>query len=175
MATTNKLFARLFSWSPTKVSLLLSLVMVCLYALDPHFLRLIELKSLDTKFWAFGPKPPGDEVVIVAVDEKSLDALGHWPWPRSTLAHLVESLSQNDARVVGFDMVFPEPDDGGELRNLLDLEANLGKLGLNNADLSRWLADSKGRADHDGQFAEAIRLKSDLAGAHQHLGLVYAI
>ena len=72
-------------------------------------------------------------------------------------------------------MVFPEPDDGGDLRNLLDLEANLGKLGLNNADLSRWLADSKGRADHEGQFAEAIRLKPDLAGAYQHLGLVYAI
>ena len=49
-------------------------------------------------------------VVIVDIDEKSLHALGQWPWPRTRIADLITKLTKMGALVVGFDVIFPEPD-----------------------------------------------------------------
>lgn len=55
-------------------------------------------------------RPTWDQVVIVAIDEPSLEALGRWPWPRRTHAALVERLTDAGARVIGLDLVIAEPD-----------------------------------------------------------------
>ena len=49
-------------------------------------------------------------VVIVDIDEKSLGEIGQWPWPRTTLAEMVNRLSNAGVVSIGFDVVFPEPD-----------------------------------------------------------------
>ncbi|HVO90574.1 MAG TPA: CHASE2 domain-containing protein, partial [Casimicrobiaceae bacterium] len=49
-------------------------------------------------------------VVIVDIDEKSLKAIGQWPWPRTKIADLITQLTQMGALVIAFDVVFPEPD-----------------------------------------------------------------
>lgn len=58
------------------------------------------------------PKPESmaARVVIIDVDETSLDTYGQWPWPRTLIAQLVENLRAYGVLVVGFDMVFAEPD-----------------------------------------------------------------
>ena len=48
--------------------------------------------------------------MIVDIDERSLAEIGQWPWPRTTVARLVDRLSQMGAVVIGFDIVFSEPD-----------------------------------------------------------------
>ncbi|MCU7842704.1 MAG: CHASE2 domain-containing protein [Candidatus Thiodiazotropha sp. (ex Monitilora ramsayi)] len=53
---------------------------------------------------------PSEDIVIVAVDEKSLEALGRWPWSRSVHARLVEKLSLAGARAIVLDVLFAEPD-----------------------------------------------------------------
>lgn len=53
-------------------------------------------------------------VVIVAVDDRSLEELGRWEdWPRRRHARLIEALHQAGARVIGLDIIFcePSPDD----------------------------------------------------------------
>jgi adenylate cyclase len=49
-------------------------------------------------------------VVIVDIDEASLKEIGQWPWPRTTIADLVTSITQLGAVAIGFDIIFPEPD-----------------------------------------------------------------
>ncbi|MFT6556761.1 CHASE2 domain-containing protein [Sneathiella sp.] len=49
-------------------------------------------------------------VVVVDIDEKSIGALGQWPWSRDVLADLITKLTEAGAVVIGFDIVFPEPD-----------------------------------------------------------------
>jgi len=51
-----------------------------------------------------------DDVVIVAVDDASIAALGRWPWPRSTHAKLMDRLALMGARAVAIDVLFLEPD-----------------------------------------------------------------
>jgi adenylate cyclase len=55
----------------------------------------------------FNPHKPSDEILFLAVDEKSVTQFGRWPWDREFLAHKLEKLSA--AKVVAFDMVFSEP------------------------------------------------------------------
>ncbi|MCK7513133.1 MAG: CHASE2 domain-containing protein [Desulfobacterales bacterium] len=57
---------------------------------DFQFLRLVELKTLDLRMASRGILHPGNETVIAAIDEKSVSELGRWPWPRTTIARLVD-------------------------------------------------------------------------------------
>ena len=51
--------------------------------------------------------PP--EVAIVAIDERSLEEVGRWPWPRSRVADLVRAIRRAGAEVIALDFVMPEP------------------------------------------------------------------
>lgn len=56
-------------------------------------------------------RPPGsDAVAIVDIDDDSLASVGQWPWPRIHLARMLDRLWDAGARVVVFDITFPEPD-----------------------------------------------------------------
>lgn len=55
------------------------------------------------------PPPVSDDVVLVAIDEFSLDQLGQWPWRRSLHAQLIDKLRMAGARTIVFDVLFPEP------------------------------------------------------------------
>src|SRR5215813_9840050 len=55
-----------------------------------------------------GPAP--SDVVIVAIDDPSIAALGRWPWPRSVHATLLDRLREEGARAVALDIWFTEPD-----------------------------------------------------------------
>ncbi|MFC5372464.1 CHASE2 domain-containing protein [Brevundimonas faecalis] len=56
--------------------------------------------------------PPNDSIVIIAIDDRSLSALGRWPWPRTTHARLIDRLTAADPRAVAYDVLFTEPEDG---------------------------------------------------------------
>jgi len=64
-------------------------------------------------------------VVIVDIDEVSMAAEGRWPWRRDKLAALVNTLFDDyGVRVVGFDVIFPEPEETTALALLKELEAD---------------------------------------------------
>ena len=48
--------------------------------------------------------------VIVAIDERALDARGQWPWPRNVLAQLVDAINAARPAALGIDLLFVEPD-----------------------------------------------------------------
>ena len=47
---------------------------------------------------------------IVAIDEKSLAALGQWPWPRTVLASLIRAIAIHQPAAIGIDILMPEAD-----------------------------------------------------------------
>lgn len=59
---------------------------------------------------AFDPTLP---VRVAAIDEKSVARFGQWPWPRAVMAQLLDSLVAAGVAVVGFDIVFAEPERAG--------------------------------------------------------------
>ena len=88
---------------------------------DPELLRLIRAKTFDT-YQNIKPRPfMGDtgQVVVIDLDEGSLDEYGQWPWPRTRWAELVEKLTALGATAIAFDIVFPEVDTTS-IANLAD-------------------------------------------------------
>jgi adenylate cyclase len=95
--------------------------------------------------------------VIAAIDERSLAALGRWPWPRSRLAELTRVLSAGGARVIAFDILLSEPEVSGELHAATQLSERLRTLGVFGPPVQREFEDLVRQADHDHQLAEAIQ------------------
>ncbi|MFT5173046.1 MAG: adenylate cyclase, partial [Gammaproteobacteria bacterium] len=48
--------------------------------------------------------------IIVDIDDRSLAALGQWPWPRTLTARLVAAVAELEPLAIGFDIIMPEPD-----------------------------------------------------------------
>ncbi|MDE3042541.1 MAG: adenylate/guanylate cyclase domain-containing protein [Nitrospirota bacterium] len=91
---------------------------VCLLALALHWsgwLTIAELKTLDHRFHRYADSTKaGNDIVLVAVDEASLEAYGSWPWSRDRHGYVVHYLKQAGAKAVVFDILFLEPDSAAE-------------------------------------------------------------
>ncbi len=55
-------------------------------------------------------QPASADIVVIEVDQKSLNALGRWPWSRDTHARLLQHLASLKTRAIGLDFVFSEVD-----------------------------------------------------------------
>ena len=74
------------------------------------FFKTIAVSFTDGKFRIRGKKPPNPKIIIVDVDNPSIDVLGRWPWHRDLIAYLVTKTVDAGAKVVGLDIVFSEED-----------------------------------------------------------------
>jgi adenylate cyclase len=94
------------------VATLVTLCVIALFVadelgLDVPLLGQIERKTYDMRLRAL-PSAPPRFVTIAAIDEASLAKIGRWPWSRTTFAALAERLDQLGAKVIAFDLFFPE-------------------------------------------------------------------
>ena len=76
--------------------------------------------------------PPDEQLLIVAIDDRSLQQLGQWPWPRSTHARLLDRLTAAGTQRVALDLMFLEPDRTDERQDtaLAQAIARNGKVVL---------------------------------------------
>lgn len=77
-----------------------------LAALDPALLERFELAALDTEL-RLAPAPHASpEIIIIAVDERSVHRYGPLSWPPAQMGELITTLDRAGARVIAFDFVF---------------------------------------------------------------------
>jgi adenylate cyclase len=86
------------------------------------------LYDLHARFWHY---TPDNNVVIVAIDAKSLDAVGRFPWPRSVYAQLIDRLTADGVRGIGMDITMSTPsnDPGNDAQVAAAIHRN-GKVVL---------------------------------------------
>ena len=90
--------------------LVLLIGFAALRAADPAPVEEIRVRTFDA-FQRIDPRQKAARpVTIVDIDDKSLEKLGQWPWPRTRIADLVTELTRLGAVVIAFDAVFSEPD-----------------------------------------------------------------
>jgi adenylate cyclase len=77
---------------------------------QPRFLWRLDHIVYDTLARSAPARPPGGRVVIVDVDERSLSAIGQWPWRRDVVARLIARLREMGASAIALDIIFAEPD-----------------------------------------------------------------
>lgn len=93
---------------------LLAGALCALATLAPGSFANLELGLLSWRMERFDAHAPAPGVVIVDVDEPSMDAVGQWPWPRGIHARLIDRLHAWGARAVVFDMVFADPSNDAD-------------------------------------------------------------
>lgn len=80
----------------------------------PTLLGRLDNAAYDVLLRSARTRPPGGRVVIVDVDERSLSAIGQWPWRRDLIGGLIARLREMGAAAIALDMVFAEPDRYGD-------------------------------------------------------------
>ncbi|MFQ5450960.1 MAG: CHASE2 domain-containing protein [Nitrospinaceae bacterium] len=138
------------------IGFLVTVIVLTTYWVHPPLFDRIELMFQTAHFLWRGPLPPGPEVVIAGVDEKSLDEMGRWPWPRSTMARLVEKLRKYQVKVIGFDMVFSSRDESWGIKSPQALQKIIGEVLSQGPPTERALNQYLLRWDHDKQFAAQL-------------------
>ncbi len=108
MISPGKLLKKL---SPIWVAgMLLTLGSMTFFISGHQFIQAISNYAYDAFLRRMHKPPQADAVVIIDIDDKSLQEMGQWPWPRFLLAELTRKLFAAEAAVVVFDIVFPEED-----------------------------------------------------------------
>ena len=153
----KKFLQKIIRPSYLKVTLLIILIYLGLMALNPRFINNLEMKFYDLMFQMRGAEPIGSEVAIVAIDDKSIKAIGRWPWSRREISRLVEVLRQAEAKVVGFDIIFAEKQEGQEVNLLSRLQDKMQQRSWKLPELQRWLSEERRRVDPDALLAEQIK------------------
>ena len=145
------------------------MIALTLLLLDVPFLRFMELKAFDLRILSRGKIPSGGETIIAAIDEKSLSELGRWPWPRTTIAKLVDTLKSHGAKAVGFDIVFSEPDENSSLKTIAGLTKEARSMGITDKKFMELMDEKKAMADTDAILAKSIeRAKNITLGYFFH-------
>lgn len=55
-------------------------------------------------------RPVPEGITVIAIDDRSIDAIGRWPWSRAVHATLLHRLAEARPRAVALDLVLSEPD-----------------------------------------------------------------
>lgn len=145
------------------LALLLTLLAVLQVAYFPSaaFLERVDVFFYDLRMRAqHGAMDP--RIVIVDIDEKSVDQVGRWPWSRNTVAKLVDVLDQKYfVRTIGFDVIYSEPDTSSGYNALTSLAQSELRDVPGFAERVRAL---KPKFDYDAQLADALRERPVVLG-----------
>jgi adenylate cyclase len=122
----------------------------------------LELWSYDHRLLRTMQNKVDDRIVIVDIDEKSLAEVGRWPWSRNQVARMMDLLFERyQVAVVGFDVVFAEPDTSSGLKELESLSRGV----LNkDAGFKKVVAQSRARLDYDALLASRFRNRPVVLG-----------
>jgi adenylate cyclase len=104
--------------TPWRIAVILALALSALRVSGCRYLELIDVRAVDYRLLQRGVQTASPEVVIVAVDNPSVEALGRWPWSRAVMARLVERLTTANPAVIGFDIIESEATAESEMEGL---------------------------------------------------------
>lgn len=131
-------------------------------ALPIGFVQRLDAILYDARLRATMPRTLDERVVIVDIDEKSLAEVGRWPWGRNKLAAMVDELfDRQKIAVLGFDVVFAEPDDSSGLRRLREMAE--GEL-KETPGFQQRIAQLQASLDYDASFARSLEKRPVVLG-----------
>jgi adenylate cyclase len=138
--------------SSFRIALLLGLLLSALRFEGCHYLELIDIRAVDYRFLQRGVEAASPEVVILAIDDASLEKLGRWPWSRAVIGRLVDLLVTAGAAAIGFDIV------QSEATAPVDIEALRGRVeGVDDGTWAKLRGAMTAGAAEDEMLVSAVR------------------
>ena len=138
--------ALLFKYKNYSIFLLILILLIVLKTINPTFIKSISFLSFDMYQKVFPLKKNDSNVIIIDIDEKSLNKFGQFPWNRSIFAKIIENVDSTNPKAIGFDVFFSEKDKQSpeEIIKSYNILAN---------DVINYLVNIKG---HDERFRQQL-------------------
>jgi len=107
-----------------------------------NFFETIEkyLYGIGMRF-TLSPFMGASKIAIVKIDEDSLDKLGSWPWPRSTIAEMIEILKDNGAKIIGLDLLYSEKEQNQGLEEIKGLYSEITSGDPSAQEANAWIIE----------------------------------
>ena len=142
--------------------LAVTLVFLWLGLVRVDFIDSLEFKFYDLRMGLKTAPNSPSEILLVDIDDDSIEKLGRWPWPRTRLARGIEKITAGQPRLVGLNVLFSESEENsglkvlGKLRKLfteqvLDPENQKEKVFL------QAMGDMENELDSDAILAQALK------------------
>ena len=93
-------------------TILLGITLLGVRIADPQIVEELRLSIFDQYIQSL-PVEHSEEIVLLNIGENSLEKFGQYPWPRQYYAQMIADLRNANAGMIGFTIMFPEPDRFG--------------------------------------------------------------
>jgi serine/threonine-protein kinase len=154
--------------SDKKTNLLIGslIVVICIYLsfMSFPFFESLEKVIYEIEMRLDTPRNPGEsKVAIVNIDDKSINKLGKWPWPRHIIAEMIKILKSNGAKLIGIEMVFSEKEQNlgiKEIKKLYSKILNREKVyttGEEHTWILAELEEIEKRLDNDKVLSQTVK------------------
>lgn len=132
-----------------------------------EFIDALELKLYDMRMKLTQEPQAASDIVLVDIDDDSIEKLGRWPWPRSLVAKTLDKLHAAGPKLIGLNILFSEAEENSGLKVLSQLEelfkkSELDKTGDAGAAFLKEMDGLKVRMDNDKSLADALERAGDV-------------
>ena len=145
----------------------LSLIIVFLAVISGKILFEIDpLQPLEYKVYDYllglRQRKAATEVIVLAIDDKSVQSIGGWPWPRSLIAGAIRQLTSGGTHTMGLSLIYPSRELNPGLEEIRLIQQSLPQKPSKAQrklvkELSGNLNEASKRLDHDQQLISAVR------------------
>lgn len=132
-----------------------------------RFIENVEARSLDARFNLRGERPHDENIVIVGLEETTLQKVGAFPIPRDGYAKMVDQLAKDGAKLIVFDVNFPLPEKNSAVEALKRLE--VGIHGQASPVVLQKIREIEASSDNDKVFAESLKRAGNVVLGHVFL------
>jgi len=135
----------------------LLVMLIFLLLSETPFMRSLEGYAYDLGMRFSSDKQASEDIVVIAIDDKSLQALGAWPWSRDLLAQGTQQLAKSRPRVVGFNMPFDVPQGKQAIEIIGDLRNVMKKQKVLKRSVRKALDSAEANLNNDAKLAASLR------------------
>ncbi len=149
-------------YSAVLLGLGITLLFLVLWFVDLSFLSSLEFKLYDARMGLRSDTEKPSDIVLVNVDDDSIEKIGRWPWSRSVIAGGIRKISEGGPKVIGLSIIFSEPEENAALKELKGLQELFQGTGLDrengkDAVFGKAMSDAILRLDNDKTLEDALR------------------
>ena len=143
--------------SVTKVGIIMIFISFAIFFANFPIIQAMSNQSFDLNFKMRGPIDTEKDVVIIAIDQKSQEELGRWPWTRSVIVRLVDRLATYKPKVIGLDIVFSYPEKRPDLDLARRILPKLKAKDRETIEILEIVQDAEEFADVDTRLAKSFK------------------
>ncbi|KJR42246.1 serine/threonine protein kinase [Candidatus Magnetoovum chiemensis] len=154
----KKLTSKIPDWP---IGIAITLIILAAFLIKWYPTEVLERLTYDLRTY-FRQKADDNKIVLVTIDDESINRLGHWPWPRSFVAQAIGTIKDYGAKVIGVNIIYTEKDVSLGLEAIsmiadkLENETQLIKSNAKIAEIYDNLKETEELLDSDNILSETI-------------------